>query len=373
MRLLISARDPGAAFHLIEIARYARAMPGIEVFPVAASPALDIFQRAGLPVRPFVSGTTAIPPASEERDAILREAAAVMAEASPDAILVGLSSPDCGVDEALLARAKGVPTYALQDYWGDVNSGFGVLADTYFVIDQTAAAITRRRAGAKPQIVVCGSPRHASQGQTWRSVLASAQGRQPAAAPSIVFLGQPLWHLEGYARTLVKTAAALPAISSAAQFRYRPHPKESESERARAVHVLSAAGSVPTLDDEPLVEKSLLAADLCCTCFSSCALDFAFLNRASSAPLGGMLLMLFEPDVRQYYLDFTGLHDVPLTPMGLATTVWLEADVPAAMAAALEEEERMKCWRAAGAVLMDPTVASARVLGTILGGRSEYI
>src|SRR5205814_87240 len=112
----------------------------------------------------------------------------------PDAIMVGLSGPDKGQDEALVAQAGTLPTYAVQDFWGDVNPGFGVLPGTYFVLDEVAAQLTRRRVSTS-RIVVTGSARHAAMA---RYDPASLRERfrspiRPAPTDSIaVFFGQPL-------------------------------------------------------------------------------------------------------------------------------------------------------------------------------------
>jgi hypothetical protein len=365
LRLLVSARDPGAAFHLCEVVRYARDVGGIEVTLVAATPALIIFERAGFDVRHSIANSTADPMGGAGR-ALIAEAERLLIDLKPDALLVGLSGPDCGIDEALIACANGIPTYALQDFWGDVNPGFGKTPGTYFVLDEEAAALTRARVNAK--IIVTGSARHNATVRLDHAQLRSrtrALWGVPEAEPVLAYFGQPLWHLTGYGTTLAKTAAAFSRIRPGANIRYRPHPKEGAPERARALDFLAASGVAVAADTSSSAEGSLCASDLCCTCFSSCGLDHVYLNRSASAPLGGMLFLLFEPDVQRYYLEFSRLDDLPLSRMGLTRTVRQHEALDDAVREALNDQWRTHVWQRARATVGEPSDASARIVETV--------
>ena len=366
-KLLISARDAGAAFHLCEIVRHLNTTRCMDVAIVATPPAYDIFRSSGFAVHEVTTPSTTDPASSVGR-ALLEQAERYIGEIRPDALLVGLSGPDCGIDEALVASASGIPTYAVQDFWGDVNPGFGALPDTYFVLDTEAAALTCRR--AHKNVVVTGSARHGARQHDHAQLRRSARSLWNVAdrTPVLVYFGQPLHHFSGYAATLEKTAATMFQIDAAATIRYRPHPKESAADRMRAVEILAASNVPVELDTSPAVEDALCGADLCCTCFSSCGIDHAYLSRSAAEPLAIMLYLLFETDVQTFYTEFSRLNDIPLSRMGLTTTVREKTGLETIMRASLTDVGRTAIWTKIHDTVNNPVDASARIAETILDG-----
>ena len=160
----------------------------------------------------------------------LDEAKRLIKLLKPDIILVGLSGPDSGVDEALIACASGTPTYAIQDFWGDVNSGFGSLPNTYFVLDKAAANITKLRAPGS-RIIISSSTREATRQEIRPTHSKLQQDDNPGKTPpakKIYFFGQPLWHLAGYRQTLKKIAVALSDLFPMQSFFIDRTPKENK-------------------------------------------------------------------------------------------------------------------------------------------------
>ena len=92
----------------------------------------------------------------DDPDELLATAAAIVRERKPDVILASASSFGSGIDEALLA-SRDTKTFCIQDFWGDVNLSLGVPADTYLVMDDDAARISRERWGVRT--VVVGAPK----------------------------------------------------------------------------------------------------------------------------------------------------------------------------------------------------------------------
>lgn len=365
-RLLISASDPGAAFHICEVVRHAGGAGVMELILLAGPPALAIFEQAGFSVHPFASGRVGQQD-SNSVSSILEEAASLIATFAPDAILVGLSCPDRGIDEALIAQSGNIPTYAIQDFWGDVNPGFGKLPDTYFVLDEMAAKLTRLRAPSS-RIVVVGSARHAAMAQldpaSLRKGFRSLINATPLGVVA-VFFGQPLWDLPGYGVTLSKTAGAFARVSPGATLLYRAHPKESLQERHKALDCLTGSNLLVSEDKMSLVESPLCGADLLFTCFSSCGLDLACLNCSSTIPLGALICLLCEGDVRQLYCDTSHLEDMPLSTMGLTTTIWQDDAIESAIRIALTESERERIWRSAKDKIIASSCAAERIVNVI--------
>jgi len=368
---MLSANDPGAAHHLCEVIRYAVKADLFELILLAGSPAFAIFKQAGFAVHPFVSGRIGQQD-SNRAPAILEEAATLISTFEPNAILVGLSGPDRGGDEALVAQSGDIPTYAIQDFWGDVNPGFGKLPGTYFVLDEMAAEFTRPRAPLS-RIIVTGSARHAATAQldpmSLRKVFRS---RINDAELIAVFFGQPLWHLPGYGVTLSKTAKALARVRPSATILYRAHPKESSQERQKALDCLNVTGLFVAEDDARSVEYSLCGADVSFTCFSSCGSDLAYLNCNSTAPLGVFLCLLCESDVRQFYYNTSHLKDMPLSMMGLATTVWQDDAIESAIRIALEESERERIWYSSQDKIVEPFGTVERIVQTMVNDLLKY-
>ena len=127
LRLLVSARDPGAAQVLLPVLARAAADRRLELCVVAQEPAAGILRRAGFEVGD-VRCPALVSSSSPNASNLLDEADEILRRTAPHALLAGLSGPGIGIDEALLVRAKSIATYTIQDYPGYRVEGFGVRA-----------------------------------------------------------------------------------------------------------------------------------------------------------------------------------------------------------------------------------------------------
>ena len=102
---------------------------GLEVTVAASGPAFDVLDAAGeRPLRfALPDGSDHVPPGGDPAALLDAAAATDRARGPRTCSLVGISSLGVGLDEALLARAAGRPTFALQDYPGDANAVGGAL------------------------------------------------------------------------------------------------------------------------------------------------------------------------------------------------------------------------------------------------------
>src|SRR5262245_14986980 len=123
LRLIVSARDPGAAEQLAAIALRAREW-GFTVLPLGSGPALHIMTQAGLAPLPFEAGP--IHAGDQAEFALMaQEARNIVQRLKPDALIVGFShSAEMGVDEALAAIAGTIPLFGFQDFWGELHEPF---------------------------------------------------------------------------------------------------------------------------------------------------------------------------------------------------------------------------------------------------------
>jgi len=344
-KLLFSARDPGAAHNIGCVARYFNNKEGYEIFVAAMHPATEIISRQGLSVLP-VDVPPVTDPDSDEALVLLSTAQSLLEQIQPDALIVGLSGPDIGLDEALVASAATCPSYALQDFWGDVAWGFGIFPGTYFVLDNEAARLTRNRVDAR--VVVTGSPRHEVE---------VSLPELSADVVDVLFCGQPLWGISGYADTISSLASRLCSFDNMSRIVYRPHPKETEAQRNAALHLFAEVGVKASLDTLSDINASLSTARIVATCYSNCGLDLAYLNRASNRPLAGMLYLLICKDVFEYYVDYSKLSSIPLAESGLAQAVYPVGSLADGLRMVGSNAWRRSVWEASRKVLPDPSNA----------------
>lgn len=364
MKILVSARDTGAARHFAEIVPHLRSAPEISVQLVADQPAWAVLDSASLaPLRfrePAIEG-----PEFANAEALRSAARELLASARPDALLVGLSGPNVGLDEALLAEAGAIPTYALQDYPGWIVTGFGVPARTYFVLDEIAASLTTRRLN-NARIVVTGSAKHA----TYRNLDVAAL-RQTArmhfdtTLPVIGFYGQPAWFLPGYARCIDTLAGAITLAAPACQVVYRPHPKEAAAEQDQVRRIFAAHGIELRQDPNETAEASLSAADLVITCFSSCGADHIHLQRQASLPIGTVLYLATEADIRQHHTIDTGVEYPPFATAGFALLSTSAATMADEIRRGIDPATARRLWPQIKSRLPSPVAAADVILSTI--------
>lgn len=356
-RLLISARDAGAANNLLPVIQLAQQQPGLVLKVVAGHPADRIFRQAGLSIQ-------AITDTSEQ---VLQQAQTLLDDFQPTRILTGLSGPNCGIDEALLALAGKTPSYALQDFWGDINKGFGEYADTYLVRDSYAAKVTRQR--AQVSTFVTGAPARARMPGRLKQRLLSRRLRQRHRVNQthrlVLLCTQPLWQQPGYHQTLIDALEALPDC----HLLVRHHPRDTQTERHIMQRLLVRHCHTPWSISEDRFEALLTASDLLLSAFSNCGLDMALMNTSNPAQAAIPLYLLHNPKLRRLYRDWTGLADHPLSALKISRTLVHRNQLRSAMLQALQQGYRRHSARLAKSHCQ-PLGAAEKVLHKVLQGPS---
>lgn len=365
-RLLVSARDYGAAVGIRELARVAIADKRFRMHIVADEPAASYLAAHDVSFEQVCLGSVRDMSAA---DTLLKSAQELLASWPCDALLASLSGPGAGIDEALLKVASTLPTFALQDYWGDVNQVLGQPAGTYLVVDSCAAKITQAR--SESRAVVVGSVKHCRMDQynvmmlrkRFRDKL-NIKGNQSVA----VVFGQPLWDVGGYRETLAEFAEALHKSAPETLCLYRSHPAEQREllrlwKDTRDVNWSDPPGG-------PL-EEALCGADLVVSVFSSCGLDQLMLSRNSSRPLGTVIYLLHEPRIRQFVGEYTGLDYIPAAAAGCALEARAGTDLKHLISEALEQNCRTALWQKTREKIPNPTDAPMRVLDAVAAGISK--
>lgn len=368
LRVLMTARDAGAAFHLIEIANAARRRGDIALDFATQEPATRYFRAAGIATRP-VDLPSASRPDTPEGAALLRAARQLIDETRPEMLLSGLSTPfDAGIDEAAVAAFDG-PSFVMQDFWGEANLMFGKPADLYLALDEEGVRLSAERHGLAATVV--GSPRHSAYADLDLAGIRAKERRRLGISPDTTvfgFFGQALHALEGYRRTLRRFVEAVLAQERPCAVFYRPHPRESAEEGRWTYDLLRASGVRCVLGDAVKVEHALLACDVVCSMFSNCSYDVAYLNYFSPAPLITPVSLFFDADIVAYFRRMVRLAEFPYLKTGLVKAVREAGDLAGALAEAAAPADRARHWRNARS-LADPSKAADRVLDAILARR----
>jgi hypothetical protein len=367
IKLLISARDPAAAQGQAEV--YRRALADKRFAPVicAAEPAATILREQSIPLL-----EAEIPLISDEiktfSGLIKRRAREISKMTSPDALLVGLSGPDFGIDEALLHEASDqTPTYALQDFPGDLNDQLGIIAKIIFVPDQFSHDLTRGKTSNRIEIV--GAPKYARYSKFSAAYLRK-EGRKQLGLKNgqfvLTFYGQPLWDLPDYYRQAVATAHQIKlSFPENTVVLVRLHPKESDTRLAAMLDAFEKSGLTCRVDPYPTVEQSLCATDLAMTVYSSCGKDLLVLNSLSSEPLGGILYLQTTAEIRQHHLIHVGSDYLPGVAENLSVRLTDIQDFPKVAASLVNRETARVNWMSAGKCEYNPTGSAGRILDVI--------
>lgn len=369
-RLLISARDPGAAHNIAVVADAAIADCRFNPTVIGDNAGYDILSAAGLPVIRAEIGNIEPECASGVTKA-LKRAVDIIDRFQPDAILTGLSGPDIGIDEMLLEAAGKTPTYSLQDFWGHVNCSVSARADVYFVADDEAALISRRLHGVRAE--VAGSPKYALY-EKFDPSLAAARARASLAEeggrPLACVFGQALSTITPgpYQNTVVEFFQSVAENFDLPILLYRPHPREDDKGIEETLARVRIAGlevrNVRQLD----TESWLSACDVMATCYSNCGYDLAFLNRYSDRPLGVLINLNYEKDIRNFYRQVANFDTIPVSELSLTLEATSSLDIGRCVRAAQTPETRETIWRRAKSILPDPQRSAERILDRIADG-----
>lgn len=322
--LLISARDPGAAAHLGQVAKAAQASPDWQVSLLVAPPAVTMMQRLGLPHRVVRA----------QGETLAKEAARLLDEIKPDVLLTGLSGPDSGLDEALLQAADGLPRYLFQDYWGDLNPATPAEV-SILCLDAEGVCQTRQRFGRPARAI--GSPAH----DAWpKPRLARARlrrhhrlGKRSTVAG---LCEQPLWGLSAYRHELRRALQGL----RKGRLLLRPHPRSDWKARLGLRRVARISRVRVDWSDRTPLPDFIAGCDLILSAFSNCALDAVHCNALPGHSGTVVINLLSEPALYHFYREATGFEQTPLAAQGLAIDITHRSRCVREISRALQPSQR---------------------------------
>ena len=295
----------------------------------------------------------------------------------PDLVLTGISGPDTGIDETTLlwAEQQGVYSFALQSFWGDINQACQAIPNTAFVLDDEAKRITSKR---YPQIntIPIGSIKHIDYHHF--NALKQREASYPPLAifdsEHIVlgFYGQPILEVPGYFKTIEGLVRQLQKWDKNFQLIYRPHPKESETLKNKTMALFQQAfGEKATFDKQKDIKHSLVVCDLVLSAFSTCGFDALYLNEMAEKPFNTSVYLWFEPELIQWWQDYSQLKEIPLVSEDLLLLVDKEEALIPILEQGLLEPVKQRFWHNAKQHLPDPSLAVHIMIETMLQQKKD--
>jgi hypothetical protein len=314
MKVIVTARDPATAVSFEKLLPVLSGHPEFHLRVFCQHPAFDILAvtQANAPFELMEVDNDEFSIALE--DDFIRQQ---FVEFQPDAVLTGISGPDTGIDEAVLhyAHKKGVPSYALQSFWGDINQTAGAIPETAFVLDEEAVRVTRQR---YPQIrsISIGSIKHLDYSH-YDPLVNRAQKRPGLVKNATVlvgFYGQPIPEIPGYLETIQGLARQLRSWDRAFKVMVRPHPKESRVLRAQTMKILRTALGDERVLTDPFedIKDSLAVCDLVTSAFSTCGFDNLYLNEIAPEAFNASVYLWFRPELIRWWQKYSHLEVMPL-------------------------------------------------------------
>lgn len=365
LSLLITLRDLGAGFHIIEIIKYAQSDTRFEVEIWAQAPAADTLKSENIdflliPEKPINSNS------GKEAVEFLLSIENLIKSRNFDACLVGLSTPfDGGIDEAVLATAD-CPKFLFQDFWGEMNLFFGGQPDVAFVIDDFAKRRTEERFSVEAQVV--GSPRHHSythlnlralRGKV-RKFFGIGNEREV-----VVYFAQALSHFDGYHDTVNELIKALNTVERDLAVIVKPHPRDNTFAKEKLKKVFTESELEAYYSDTFSVEELLSASDVSFSVFSNSNLDACFYNWFSRDKICVPISLLFNKEMSEYYKKVINYDELPIFVSNLVIPVTDKSQLGLMIKNSFDRSFRRDFHKHVQSCLTDPSQASEITLDLI--------
>lgn len=322
-KLLLSARDPGAAGSIAVLCDDLLKTGLFDITLVASGSAYSMFKQKGLnPVFFEISeGKDSVDPVTEPVSLLFEKTSGILDKFKPDVVITGLSSFGAGIDEALIYLSD-VPVFAVQDFWGDVNLSLGKPADVYLVMDEYAAEITRKRCGARTEII--GSPKYSRYAFIDIEGMRKRSREYLGASEDEKVIGWFGQHpdITGYMDVFGAFLETVVRLKGDYIFFFREHPKFGASSEKNVNFLRSKGVSAIDVTGIGNAEEWISACDLLVTPFSLCGLDHAYISSFSAMPLGSVLYIMCSRKIRGFFKNYSGMERIPLVEKELG--IWCE-------------------------------------------------
>lgn len=345
INLLLSARDPGAALSIKEIALEAKNDLRFNVKLIAQEPAYSMLKSAGLNVEIIILPKI-LSKKSVNQDIFLK-IKKILTKIKPNVILTGISGPNAGIDELLLYQAGNIKTYTIQDFWGYVNLTLGVPASTYFVIDKEAAMLTKNIVDVTALPV--GSIKHKRYSEINIDKIRDAFRKKNKISNNeklIGFYGQPFEEYKEYIDTIEEFFKAIKRNYVKCTILYRPHPKETNFQIEKTIKVIKSYNKIVFIDNLSTIEDSLAGCDVVVSCFSTCGYDYLMLNFYYRKPLGIVIYLLFNKKIYNFFLGNSfPLNKIPILSEKIVFNVLNKTHLDDILCKMFDNTEKIRVWK----------------------------
>lgn len=362
-RLVLSARDVGSAGHIAALAEGAT-IHGMSSLIVAEGAAQAYLETRRIP---YITADVWLSATGTPDNDVIALAKEKLAQADANAVVCGRSSPQGnGIDRTVLtaARLLGIPSFVIQDFWGDVWEE-QCRPDHYLVADEQAARLTRQRSAANVHVI--GSPKHAQYTHIDFQYLRK-KGRATlglaSETPTIGYFGQDLLSLPGYRQVLLDIGQTIRQMNGVALF-YKPHPRETQASHSQTLALLHESGARPLVAQDINVESAIASADVVLSCFSTVGLDAAYMMRAHSTPNVSIVCSDYPEDVSNFWRPATGLTMFPLVGDGIALPARNGSSLEYALRIGLTPAEQQRQAAACQSILSNPNMSIDRAYDLI--------
>lgn len=346
-KIILTARDVGGAGHIGAIAG-ALDRRGQQTRILAQGKAVNALNEMGARSDNVDEVFTTIPDGKPLSAAKVEIFAEILASTGIDAVVNAMSTfGSYGVDEAVFiaARQQNIPTFTMQDFWGDVERVNGATADHTFVLDEFAASLTVERVDGEVHVV--GSCRHSASSATNDGSTANLRTALNANRnqPVIAFFGQDLVHMAGYRTLLRDFAASSQRADSSARLAFRPHPRENEASAAASLKILRENGGEVLFFPPSTVEEAISASDVLVSAFSTVGLDAVYRTKQAGQLSTAVVYADYPDEMAAFWREQCNLPraaDFPLAGAGYALSARNKDELESKISRALDPQVRAK-------------------------------
>lgn len=340
-RILISARDPSTVGAMRILVEEFLNSGQLKLTLATQFPATEALSKT------FQSIQHISVPNSSDDDELICHALKLLDEVQPDIVLTGVSGPDYGIDEALLATCSrdDASPYAVQSYWGDINKAFGARAQTYLVIDDFAAKLTSQKTGKKTEVI--GSLKYRDYHQLDVEQIRAGFREEFAMNSNLLvgLIGQPIDLGHGYNNTLQVVADFLAKQQhKGIRVFYRPHPKETADQRKSTQDTFFKKGITLYDGEKVQLEALLCGMDLVLSAFSTCGYDLQQLALVSKKPIAVPVYLMFNDKLACWFQEKTGLENIPMSDRGMAILIESESQLTEIFDLENVQLKKLECW-----------------------------
>ena len=145
-------------------------------------------------------------------------------------------------------------------------------------------------------------------------------------------------------RTIKNFSKKIFKLKKEFNYYYRPHPGENK----KIPYLINKFFKknkikINEVKSEDLY-KDLLNKDLIVTCFSSIIIDFAKINAVSNKPLGMILSLMYDKELKFYYKKINRLNFLPFEKNGLVEVISNPSEISKKIYSSFSRSKHQQLW-----------------------------